>query len=63
MTQDCNSVSFGDYLLAVKVVLARDFGLAAGSTAVTKAAADHKAGIPPHRCAAAIARDRGPKPR
>ena len=61
MTQDHNSVSFGDYLAAVKGILCRDFGLAVSASAVTKAAADHKAGISPHRCAAAIALSRGPK--
>ena len=62
MTQDHNSVSFGAYLAAVKGILCRDFGLAVSASAVTKAAADHKAGIPPHRCAASIARSLGPKP-
>jgi hypothetical protein len=62
MTQDHNSVSFGDYLAAVKGILCRDFGLAVAPSAVTNAVADHKAGIPPHRCAASIARNRGPKP-
>jgi hypothetical protein len=62
MIQDNNSVSFGAYLAAVKGILCRDFGLAVSGSAVTKAADDHKAGIPPYRCAAAIARSRGPKP-
>jgi hypothetical protein len=62
MTQDHNSVSFETYLAAVKGILCRDFRLAVSASAVTKAAADHKAGIPPHRCAASIARSRGPKP-
>ena len=62
MTQDHNSVSYGVYLAAVKGILCRDFRLAVSASAVTKAAGDHKAGIAPHRCAASIARSRGPKP-
>jgi hypothetical protein len=62
MTQDHNSVSFGAYLAAVKGILCRDFGLAVSASAVTKATADHKAGVPAYRCAAAIARSCGPKP-
>jgi len=62
MTQDHNSVSFEAYLAAVKGILCRDFGLAVSASAMIKAAADYKAAISPHRCAAAIARSRGPKP-
>jgi hypothetical protein len=62
MTQSKSGVSFGTYLSAVKGILAKDFGMAVSARAVDKAAHDHKAGVTPHRCAAAIARASRPKP-